>query len=59
MKREPATSAEQDLAIGPVAAAESAASKGDGAGALEHLKGAGKCAFDVATKIGRASRLLR
>jgi hypothetical protein len=52
MKKEQATTAEQDLAIGSVAAAEAAAAKGDGPGALQHLKAAGKWAFDVATHIG-------
>jgi hypothetical protein len=52
MKKEEGTTAEQDLAIGSVAAAEAAAAKGDGPGALQHLKAAGKWAFDVATNIG-------
>ena len=52
MKKEQETTAEQDLAIGSVAAAEAAAAKGDGPGALQHLKAAGKWAFDVATHIG-------
>jgi len=43
---------EEDLNIGNVAAAEKSASEGDGPKALEHLKSAGKWAFDVATKIG-------
>ena len=41
-----------DIAIGEVAAAETAALNGDGPGALEHLKKAGAWASDVATKIG-------
>lgn len=51
MKQE-ASSTDQDIALGEVAAAEVAASKGDGPKALQHLKAAGKWAFDVATKIG-------
>ena len=35
-----------------VADAEEAAAKGDGPGALQHLKGAGKWALGVAEKIG-------
>lgn len=50
--RSQATEVEHDLAVASIGAAESAAKKQDGAGALEHLKSAGKWAFDVATKIG-------
>jgi hypothetical protein len=50
--RQEATSAEQDEALGAIASAESAARKGDGAGAFEQLAKAGKWALDVATKIG-------
>ena len=45
-------SAEHDISIGQVAAAEQAASKGDGPKALEYLKNAGKWALDIASKIG-------
>jgi hypothetical protein len=50
--RQAASEPEQDIAVGQVAAAERAAQKGDTSGVLRHLKGAGKWAFDVATKIG-------
>ncbi|MDP2220245.1 MAG: hypothetical protein Q8K34_08610, partial [Hydrogenophaga sp.] len=50
--RQQATEIEHDQAIACIGAAESAAKKQDGAGALGHLKSAGKWAFDVATKIG-------
>ncbi|HEX3148357.1 MAG TPA: hypothetical protein VHR66_09760 [Gemmataceae bacterium] len=50
--KEVAASPEQDSAIGEVAAAEVAARKGDGAGMLSRLAGAGQWALDVATKIG-------
>ncbi|MFJ2546601.1 hypothetical protein ACIOVF_09070 [Pseudomonas sp. NPDC087612] len=50
--RSQATEVEHDLAVASIGAAEVAAKKQDGAGALEHLKSAGKWAFDVATKIG-------
>lgn len=53
MKTE-ATSPEHDAAVGAVAAAETAAKKGDGATAMQHLKSAGKWALDTATKIGTA-----
>ena len=43
---------EHDIAIDEVAAAEVAARNGDGPSALEHLKKAGRWAWDVATKIG-------
>ena len=43
---------EHDIAINEVAAAEAAARNGDGPSALEHLKKAGRWAWDVATKIG-------
>jgi hypothetical protein len=51
MKRH-ASSAEDDLAIGAVASAELAATKGDAEGAMKYLKQAGKWAFDIATKLG-------
>ena len=44
--------AEHDQSIGEVGAAELAAKKGDGSGALTHLKAAGKWALDTATDIG-------
>lgn len=50
--RQEASSAEHDVSIGQVAMAEKAAKEGNGPSALEHLKSAGKWAFDVATKIG-------
>ena len=40
------------MALGEVAAAEKAASEGNGPKALEHLKNAGSWVWDVATKIG-------
>jgi hypothetical protein len=43
---------EHDIAIGEVAAAQTAAAQGNGAKALEHLKSAGQWALDVSTKIG-------
>lgn len=51
MKTE-ATSPEHDAAVGAVAAAETAAKKGDGPTAMQYLKAAGKWALDTATKIG-------
>jgi len=50
--RKEATDIEHDQAIASIGAAEGAAKKQDGAGAISHLKSAGKWAFDVATKIG-------
>lgn len=50
--RNQATEIEHDQAVASIGAAESSAKKQDGAGALEHLKSAGKWAFDVATNIG-------
>lgn len=47
-----AKSADEDAAVGAVAAAEGAARKGDGPGALQHLKNAGRWALDAATEIG-------
>lgn len=46
------TTIEHDKALASVAAAEEAAQKNDGAGALRHLQAAGKWTLDVATKIG-------
>ena len=51
MKKEAATP-EQDVAVGAIAAAESAAKKGDEKSALEHLKNVGQWALDVGVKIG-------
>jgi hypothetical protein len=50
--RKEAVDVEHDQAIASVGAAESAAKKQDGSGALQHLKAAGKWALDIATKIG-------
>lgn len=50
--RTEATDAMHDVAIGEIASAKTAAAEGNGAKALEHLKNAGKWAFDVSTKIG-------
>ena len=47
-----ATEPDHDIAIGQIAAAETAAKKGDADTVLRHLKSAGKWSFDVATKIG-------
>jgi hypothetical protein len=50
--RKSSSEPEQDIAIGQIAAAETAAQKGDATSVLHHLKSAGKWAFDFATKIG-------
>jgi len=50
--RKEAKAPERDVAIGEVAAAQTAASQGNGPKALQHLSNAGKWAFDVSTKIG-------
>ncbi len=50
--RQHATEFEHGQAIASVGAAEIAAKKQDSAGALGHLRSAGKWAFDVATRIG-------
>lgn len=50
--RQEATDAQHDVAIGEVAAAQTAASAGDGPKAIEHLRNAGKWALDIASKIG-------
>jgi hypothetical protein len=47
-----ASTPDQFVALGAVAAAERSASTGDGAAALKHLKEAGTWVWDVATKIG-------
>lgn len=52
--RQEATEAEHDVAIGEIAAAESAAKQGDEKSVRAHLANAGKWAVDVATKIGVA-----
>src|SRR5262245_30315370 len=50
--RREATERELDCAVVAVGDAEQAAQQGNGRAVLEHLKKAGKWAFDVATKIG-------
>lgn len=50
--RQEAFEIEHDQAIACIGSAEGAAKDQDGAGALKHLKSAGKWAFDVANKIG-------
>lgn len=50
--RSEATLPEHDEALGAVAAAEKEAKAGNGPKVLEHLRSAGKWAFDTATKIG-------
>lgn len=47
-----ATEVEHEFSVANVAAAESAAKKGDTDGSLKYLKAAGKWALDTATKIG-------
>lgn len=47
-----ATAPEHDVAVGAIAAAESAAKKGDEKSTLEHLKSAGQWALDLGIKIG-------
>jgi hypothetical protein len=47
-----ATEVEQEFSVANVAAAESAAKKGDAEGSFKYLKAAGKWALDTATKIG-------
>ena len=49
---ESASTPDQFVTLGQVAAAEQAASAGDGSTALKHLKSAGIWAWDVANKIG-------
>jgi hypothetical protein len=51
LKKE-ADTADQDIAVGEVAAAESAAAKGDGPSVLQHLKNAGKWVLDGAIRLG-------
>jgi hypothetical protein len=51
MKKE-ATDPEHDVAVGAVAAAESAARNGDEKSALDYLKAAGKWTLGVAVQIG-------
>lgn len=50
--RSEAREPDQDMAIGAIAAASTAAKQGNGARTLEYLKKAGTWALDVATKIG-------
>jgi hypothetical protein len=52
--RHKASTPEHDVAVAEVALAEMAASDGDGAGVLAHLKKAGRWSFDVATDVGVA-----
>lgn len=52
LMRQEATGPSHDVAIGEVAAAQTAAAEGKGAKALEHLRSGGRWAFDVSTKIG-------
>jgi hypothetical protein len=54
MKSEATGTREQDKAIGAVADAEEAATKGDGSAALGYLKTAGKWTLGIAEKIGVA-----
>jgi hypothetical protein len=51
MKKE-AETLEHDTAVGEIAAAETAAKENNGPKILEHLKKAGKWAFNVAENIG-------
>jgi hypothetical protein len=50
--RKEASEPEHDVALGAVAAAQSAAKKKDGPKTLEYLATAGKWTLDIATKIG-------
>jgi uncharacterized protein YjbI with pentapeptide repeats len=52
MKGETTGTREQDKAIGVVADAEEAATKGDGPAVLQYLKGAGEWTLGIAEKIG-------
>jgi len=54
MKASGATTPEQDEATGAIAAAQRAAAAGDGPRVLEHLKRAGKWAWETANKVGVA-----
>jgi len=47
-----ATYTQHDVAIGEVAAAQTAASLGNGPKTIEHLRNAGKWTLDIASKIG-------
>jgi hypothetical protein len=47
-----ATAPEQYVAIGEIAAAETAAKNGDRPKALQHLKSAGSWVWDIGTKVG-------
>lgn len=49
--KETAVEPEHDIAVGEVAAAESAAKGGDGPTALQHLKNAGQWALDIAVRL--------
>ena len=50
--RQESSRPEHDIAIGEIAAAETAAQNGDESSVLKHLKKAGSWAYDVATNIG-------
>jgi hypothetical protein len=50
--RNEATESRQDVSIGEVALAQTAAREGNGTKALQHLRNAGIWAFNVSTKIG-------
>ena len=50
--KQQATEPEHDVAVGAIAAAESAAKKGDEQSTLDHLKNAGQWALDLGIKIG-------
>ena len=50
--RSKASTADHDIAIGSIAAAQSSAEHRDGPAALSHLKNAGRWALEVGTKIG-------
>ena len=52
MKGETTGTREQGKAIGAVADAEDAATRGDGSAALQYLKSAGKWTLGIAEKIG-------
>ena len=50
--RAEAVEAQHDIAIGEIAAAETAANFGDGASVMQHLKAAGKWALEFAIQVG-------
>ena len=59
--RKDATEPEQDASIGAVAMAQTAAKAGDGPKVMEHLRSAGKWAFDkaIAIRVGVAAAALK